>query len=255
MSVETSQDLNGLKAVGHAVGYTLHQMKNYARPGMSTLELDQYGAELLHAFGAVSAPHTDYGFPGCTCISVNEEACHGIPRADRILGEGDLINIDVSAVLDGYYADNGGSFILGEDLQGLEGLVQASADILQKAMVRIRGGVPIRKVGGYIEKLAARRGYRVIKNLCGHGIGRRLHEAPEEIPCFRDRYNRGVFISGSVIALETFIASRGKYVYQLSDGWALAAERGGFVAQHEHTLLVTNEAPVVFTASNGLPWG
>ena len=228
-------------------------MREYARIGMSTLELDEYGYSIMRSFGANPAPKKDYNFPGYTCISVNQEVCHGIPSSQKILKEGDLVNIDVSAELNGYYGDNGGSFILGNDLQQLQPLVDASQEILHLAMAEIKDRVRISDVGGFIEREARKRGFQVIKNLCGHGIGRKLHEAPREIPCFRDRFNRERFRKNSVIALETFISTRARLVYETSDGWTMKTrDNKSFVAQHEHTLIVTEGKPVILTKNNGI---
>ncbi len=252
MSIETKAELQGMEAVGRAVAMTLKSMQEYARPGMSTLELDQYGATILATFGARSAPKKDYNFPGVTCISVNHEICHGIPRATTILREGDLVNIDVSASLNGYYGDNGCSFVLGEDKQHLQPLVDASRSILKLAISEIKSNVRISAIGGLIEREARKRGFRVIKNLCGHGIGRRLHEAPREIPNFKDHFNRGRLRKNMVIALETFISTRGQIAYEQADGWTMQTKDRSFVAQHEHTLVVTDGAPIILTAGNGV---
>jgi methionyl aminopeptidase len=137
--------------VSEAVAYTLREMSQYAQPGMTTKELDEYGAKILADFGAKSAPYLTYGFPGWTCISVDNEFCHGIPTDQRILKEGDLINIDVSAELNGYWADNGGSFVIGKDIHQHQKLVDASKDILQKAIDNIKGGVKISDIGFLME--------------------------------------------------------------------------------------------------------
>jgi len=202
--------------------------------------------------GAGSAPILSYGFPGYTCISINEEAAHGIPSSDKILQEGDLVNIDVSAELNGYWADNGGSFVIGEDIHGHGGLVDASKEILRKAIYSIAGGVRISEIGKLIESEAKKAGYTVIKNLTGHGIGRSLHEAPHEIANYCDRYNTTRFKKNSVVAIETFISTRSTMVNTQPDGWTLRGNKGGFVAQHEHTIMVTGDEPVVFTAQNGI---
>lgn len=251
MIVRTEEEYQGILRANDVVGRVLKEMKAQARPGMSTLELDQIGYQLLEQSGAKSAPKVDYDFPGHTCISLNHEACHGIPRADRVLKEGDLVNIDVSAALDGYYGDNGSSFILGEDLQNLQPLVDASLDILLLALQKIKPGIRIAAVGEYIEKLANQRKFKVVKNICGHGIGRRLHEEPTEIPCYRDRYNQERFRKNSVIAVETFISTKAKFVHEAADGWTLLPKDDSFVAQHEHTVIVREKGVEILTASNG----
>lgn len=252
MSIDTQVDFIGIKEAGQAVAIVLKKMQDYAQPGMSTKELDEYGFAILKSFGANPAPKKDYNFPGYTCISLNHEVCHGIPSSTTILQEGDLVNIDVSAELNGYYGDNGGSFILGRDYRNLEPLVEASKTILFAAIDKIKTRVKIADIGGLIEKEARKRGFAVIKNICGHGIGRKLHEAPKEIPCYRDRLIRTRFKKNTVIALETFISTKAKYVYEASDGWTMLTKDKSFVAQHEHTLIVTDGYPIIVTKENGI---
>lgn len=252
MSITTEGEKIGMQQASNAVALTLKKMREFAKPGISTKELDEYGGELLAGMGARSAPALTYGFPGYTCISVNEETAHGIPTANKILKEGDLINIDVSAELNGYWADNGGSFVLGEDIHGHGKLVEASKSILKKAINNIKGGVKIADIGRLIETEAKKAGYTVIKNLTGHGIGRSLHEEPHEIANYRDRFNTKRFKKNSVVAIETFISTRSTIADTQADGWTLKGNKGGFVAQHEHTIMVTGDKPVIFTAQNGI---
>jgi methionyl aminopeptidase len=250
MSITSQSDLEGIRQAGEAVGLTLRKMREYASPGMSTRELDAYGATLLKQAGARSAPYITYGFPGHTCISINEEAAHGIPSDKTILKEGDLINIDVSAEVNGYFADNGGSFVLGPDIHNHQPLVDTSKRILSFALQHIKGGVRISDVGRVIETEARRSGFTVIRNLVGHGIGRSLHEEPKEIPCYYDKYNTKRFRKNSVVAIETFISTKASYVYETKNGWTYTTRDGSFIAQHEHTIMVTDAEPVIFTASN-----
>ncbi|MBS1528008.1 MAG: type I methionyl aminopeptidase, partial [Bacteroidetes bacterium] len=202
--------------------------------------------------GARSAPVLTYDFPGHTCISINREIAHGIPTAEKMLREGDLVNIDVSAELDGYWADNGGSFVLGRDIHGHARLVETSKKILKKAISNIKGGVRISEIGRLIETEAKKVGYTVIKNLTGHGVGRSLHEEPHEIANYGDRFNIGRFKKNSVVAIETFISTRSTIAETGADGWTLRGNKGGFVAQHEHTIMVTGGEPLIFTAQNGI---
>lgn len=252
MSIESDKDLLGITRISNVVALTLKGMREYTRAGMSTWELDQYGAGILKKYGARPAPALAYGFPGCTCISVNNEAAHGIPSQKTILKEGDLVNIDVSAELDGYYSDNGGSFVVGPDIRHLDPLVRASKDILYKAIHRVRGGVKVNEIGRIIETEAKKRGFKVIKNLCGHGVGRSLHEEPKEIPNFYDRFNTARFRKNSVVAIETFISTRASYTHAKGDGWTEMTGEGGFVAQHEHTIIVTDKDPVILTKANDI---
>jgi len=252
MSITKEAELTGMKKASEAVALTLKEMCNYAQPGITTKQLDEYGAKLLASFGARSAPYLTYRFPGYTCISVNNEFCHGVPSSKRILQEGDLINIDVSAELNGFYSDNGNSFVLGEDINHHQKLVDASKQILHKAIYNIKGGVRISDIGGLIEAEAKKLGFKVIKNLTGHGVGRSLHEEPSEIANFRDPYNHARFKKNGVVAIETFISTTSTYAETGSDGWTMVGDKGGFMAQHEHTIVVTEGTPIILTEMNGV---
>jgi methionyl aminopeptidase len=252
MLIRTKAELKGIAEAGKAVAVTLKKMREFTKVGISTKELDDYGMEILSSFGAISAPYKDYQFPGCTCISINHEVCHGIPKETTIIKEGDLVNIDVSAALNGFYGDNGGSFIVGKDSQGLQKLVTASQEILHLAIPQIKSGGRISDLGAFIENEAKKRGFTVIRNLCGHGVGKSLHEEPAEIPCFGDKNNKLRFRKNTVIALETFISTKAKQVELLDDKWTFVTKDKSFVAQHEHTLIVTDGKPVILTKANGI---
>ncbi len=250
MSITKESELTGMKRASEAVALTLKEMRNSARPGMTTKRLDDLGGEILNDLGAKSAPRLTYNFPGWTCISVNNEVAHGMPSDKKFIKEGDLINIDVSAELDGFWSDNGGSFVLGIDHNNHQRLVDTSKQILQKAIYNIKGGVRISDIGYLIETEAKKAGYKVIKNLTGHGIGRSLHEDPGAIANYRDKFNFTRFKKNSVVAIETFISTASTTTYTEKDGWTQIGNMGGFVAQQEHTIIVTDEKPIVLTIMN-----
>ncbi|UZR97263.1 type I methionyl aminopeptidase [Chondrinema litorale] len=252
MSIRQPSEMEGMKKVSEVVGIVLREMIKYASPGMTAKALDDFGGLIMKQFGAQSAPQLAYKFPGFTCISVNEEIAHGIPYSSKVLKEGDLVNVDVSAELDGYWADNGCSFVLGEDINNQQHLVNASRDILTKAINNIKGGVRISSIGKLIEDEAKKKGYKVIRNLAGHGVGLSLHEEPEEILNCYDRFNIRRFKKNSVVAIETFISTKSTFALKTRDGWTLVGNKGGFVAQHEHTIVVTDDKPIILTEMNGI---
>ncbi len=251
MLILNNNDLEGIKKISEIVALTLKQMQQYACTGMSTLELDNYGGQILSSYGARSAPRLVYNFPGYSCISINNEICHGIPSS-RIIQEGDLLNIDVSAELNGYWSDNGASMIVGKDIHVQKSLIDASKEILQKAIHNISAGVKISEIGALIEQEAKRRGYKVIKNLAGHGVGGALHEEPDNILNYKDRYDHRRFRKNSVIAIETFINTHSTLAVEAGDSFTLVGNKGGFAAQHEHTILVTDATPIILTSANGI---
>ena len=246
MSISAASDLIGMKKASEAVAITLKQMISYARIGMTTKELDDFGASVMQEFGAISAPKLTYGFPGYTCISINNEFCHGIP-SNRKMQEGDLINIDVSAEVNGFWSDNGSSFVLGNDVHHHQKLVNTSEEILRKAIGSIKGGIRIADIGHLIESQAKQRGFKVIKNLGGHGIGRALHESPADLLNYKDKFDQRRFKKNDVVAIETFISTSSTTVETAQDGWTLIGNRGGFMAQHEHTIVITDSHPIILT--------
>lgn len=246
MTVESEQDLQGLKAIGHIVASTLKQMMAYAEPGMTTRELDDYGQQLLEQQGARSAPQLAYNFPGATCISINEEVAHGIP-GERVIRAGDLVNVDVSAELNGYYGDTGGSFVVPPIDPVKQRLCDSTQLALSKAMQAARAGQPLNQIGRAIEKVARRKGFRVVKNLCSHGVGRSLHEEPKEIPGYFRAEDRRRLHKGQVITIEPFLSTRSVYVIEADDGWTLMAAPGNLSAQYEHSMVITDGAPIILT--------
>lgn len=253
MIIKTEEELEGIKKVSEAVAITLRKMRSYSQIGMSTKEIDEYGKQILEEFGAKSAPFETYGFPGYNCISVNNAFAHGIPSDHVVLKDGDIINIDVSAELNGFWSDNGCSFLIGEDIQGVQHLIDTSRKILLEAISQISGGARIADTGNFIETHARKEGFTVIRNLGGHGVGRSLHEEPDAILNYYDKYDKHRrFRKDSVVAIETFIATQSTIANTAADGWTFIGNKGGFVAQHEHTILVTSGKPIILTAENGI---
>ncbi len=242
----SNEEIEKLRRIGAVVAKTLEEMERHLEPGITTLELDEIGREVLLDHGAQSAPELVYDFPGATCISVNERAAHGIP-GDLVVEAGDLVNIDVSAELDGFFADSGASFGVAPIDDEKQKLLDTTKEALEKAMSMARHGRPIKMIGRLVEGLARDRGYTVIRNLGGHGIGRELHKKPSFIPHFFDRREKRKFREGQVLTLEPFLAMGARRVEEMDDGWTLRTENRGLVAQFEHTMIITRQEPIVLT--------
>lgn len=246
MTIETEDDVTALKHIGRIVSFVLQEMLDAAEPGMTTRELDSLGAQLLEQHGARSAPQLTYNFPGATCISINEEAAHGIP-GERVIRAGDVLNIDVSAELAGYFADTGGTKVVPPTNPQKTRLCHATRTALAQAMKQARAGKPLNGIGSAIQLTAKTYGFRVIENLGSHGVGRALHEAPEQIPGYFDPTDRRMLKEGMVITIEPFLSTRSRRVTEADDGWTLLGVRGNLSAQYEHTMIITRGAPIVVT--------
>jgi methionyl aminopeptidase len=246
MSISSEKDLDGLRKIGKVVARCLQLMQSKLEPGITTGELDAIGGAFLASHGARSAPKITYNFPGNTCISVNEEAAHGIPGA-KIIRAGDLVNIDVSAELDGYFADTGGSAIVPPESKLHLQICAVARRALQNAMHEARAGAKLNRIGLAIETEAVKHGLTVIENIGSHGVGRALHEEPGFIAGYYDRKDRRVLREHQVITIEPFISSGAREVFDSGDGWTLVTNPRTFTAQYEHTLVITKGKPLILT--------
>jgi methionyl aminopeptidase len=239
MTIETKQDIEELKTIGKIVADTLKLM-------MKEAKLDEIGKKHLDSFGARSAPNLTYNFPGTTCISLNEDIAHGLPN-ETVLKDGDLVNIDVSAELNGYFADTGGSFVVGKSSEIQKKVMKATREALNAAVSVVKAGTPINQIGKQIEKVARKHQLKVIKNLGSHGVGRALHEEPEFIAGFYDPSDRRILQEGQVITIEPFLSTKTEFIKEAKDGWTLFGERGNIAAQYEHTMIITKSGAIVVT--------
>lgn len=246
MTIETEDDVAALKRIGRIVSSVLQQMLDAAEPGMTTRELDSLGERLLDGHGARSAPRLSYDFPGATCISLNEEAAHGIP-GDRVIRPGDVLNVDVSAELGGYFADTGGTRVVPPTSPQKTRLCHATRTALEQAMKQARAGQPLNGIGAAIERTARTYGFKIIENLSSHGVGRALHEEPENIAGYFDPADRRLLAEGMVITIEPFLSTKSRVVTETADGWTLVGVKGNLSAQYEHTMIITRGDPIVVT--------
>ncbi|MGH3145375.1 MAG: type I methionyl aminopeptidase [Rubrobacter sp.] len=247
MTIESDRDLAGLRAVGRVVALALGEMKAALKPGMTTAELDAVGAAVFDRYGARSAPRLAYGFPGVNLISVNDEAVHGIPGA-RVVRAGDLVKIDVTAEMGGYVADAAVTVALPPGPSVNEELRDCAELAFERAASVARAGRPVNKIGRAVETLVRRRGFVVMTDLNGHGVGREIHEPPT-IPNFFDRRLKCPLTEGLVITIEPIITTGSGRTVEGPDGWTISTADGSPAAHHEHTLVITKGSPIVLTAA------
>ena len=246
MTADSQKDIDALKAIGRICAETLRRMQGAVRAGMTTRELDDIGRAFLEAEGARSAPQAMYNFPGATCISVSPVIAHGIPN-EHVLREGELIHIDVSAELNGYFADTGASLVVAKTERHFDKLLEATKSALKKALHAATAGKPLNEISRAVQNEARKRGYNVIYDLTGHGIGRKLHEAPSEILNYYNPADRRLLTEGLVLAIEPFLTPGIGRTTQERDGWSLRTADKTMAAQFEHTIIVTKNEPIILT--------
>jgi methionyl aminopeptidase len=246
MSIGSERDLAGLRAAGRAVAEALEEMRHAVRPGVTTRELDEVGAAVFARHGARSAPQLVYGFPGVNCISVNEEAVHGIP-SERTLRDGDVVTLDATAELGGYMADAAITVAVGEAGAETVALVETAERALLRALRLVRAGVRLNALGRAIQAEVEGAGFNVIPALSGHGIGETIHEPPV-VANYYDAYDTTVLTEGLVLTIEPVVAAGGGDVVVEEDGWTVVTADRSPVAHAEHTVVVTRTEPLVLTA-------
>lgn len=246
MSIDNEVQFEKMKEIGSIVANCLEYLKSEAKEGITTSELDYLAGKFLEKFGAISAPNSEYNFPGHVCFSYEHEVAHGIP-SNQVLRNGDLLNIDVSASKDGFFADNGESFVIGNIKNKKRGLCKHVNVVLKLALDQVRTGVKLNKVGLAIEQYAKKNKLSVIRDLGGHGVGLSLHEEPSFIGSFCDPKDKRVFTENLVVAIEPFLSNGANHIEESSDGWTLYHNKF-YSVQKEHTVMVRRGKPYVFTS-------
>ena len=246
MIVQTNEELEALKKIGRICAEIREAMKAATKPGVTTKELDEIAGRMFEEAGAVSGPKGEYDFPGYTCISVNHEVAHGIPGS-KVINTGDIVNIDVSGSLNGYFADTGISFVVGEGYPDKEKLCTVAKSSFERAMTKVKAGSKLNQIGKAVEREARENGLTVIMNLTGHGVGRSLHEKPDHVLNYYDAWDATIMKEGMVLAVEPFISAKAEHIVEAGDGWTFITPDQSLVAQIEHTIVVTKDKPIILT--------
>ncbi|HEX6913042.1 MAG TPA: type I methionyl aminopeptidase [Longimicrobium sp.] len=247
MSIENQKDLEGLKKAGRIVRMILRAMEKALRPGVTTGDLDDVAGKVMREQGARSAPAMVYGFPAQVLISVNDEVVHGIPGS-RVIQPGDLVKLDVTIEKDGYMADAATTVAVPVASERAQRLAACARAAFARAMEVARVGNRVNDIGRAVDDEVRRRGFRVLRDLNGHGIGRTIHEEPS-IPNYYDPRLTRPLTEGLVITVEPIIGeTTGKWV-DGGDGWTVRTADGGLAAHYEHTLVITRGKPILLTAA------
>ena len=249
MSVDTPEELEGLRRVGRVVAETIAAVRAAAVPGVTTAELDAVAEAVFDRHGARSGPILTYGYPGSICLSVDDEIVHGIPGS-RVLREGQLLTIDVAAELDGFHADAATTISIGEPSEQAERLLAAGRSALAAGIRAARPGATLRDVGAAIEASVEGDGFHVARELTGHGIGREMHEPPTVFnwPAPFDEASERLS-EGLVFTIEPMITTGEPRFAAASDGWTIRSLDGARSTHEEHTVMVRRGGALVLTGA------
>ena len=247
MSIESNADWTGLREVARVTRLVLDALEAQVRGGITTAEMDDVAAALVMQHGARSAPAVVYNFPRTVLISVNDEIVHGVPGPRR-LAAGDLVKLDVTLEKDGYVADAARTMIVDRGSDVARRLARCAADAFDAALRVAKAGACVNQIGRAVQREVLRQGFSVIHGLAGHGVGRTIHEWPTVANQY-DPFQKDVLTEGLVLTIEPMISAGSPHPVQDADGWTIRTQDGSLSAHHEHTIVITRDAPIILTAA------
>jgi len=248
MNKNYSEKFTKMKVAGKLAAQTLDMITEYIKPGISTKKIDQLGYEFIRDNGGYSAPLYYRGFNKSLCTSINHVVCHGIP-SDRILDDGDILNIDVTAIVEDYHGDTSRMFCIGKTSVKANNLINATYEAMMKAINILKPGIKLGDIGYEIQSYVENKGFSVVRDFCGHGVSNIFHESPNVL--HYGKKNTGIDLeSGMTFTIEPMI-NVGKYdVKILDDGWTAVTKDKSLSAQFEHTVGITENGYEIFTKSD-----
>lgn len=247
VTINTAEDIAKMRVAGRLAAEVLEMIGDYVKPGVSTGELDRICHDyIVNEQKAIPAPLNYNGFPKSTCTSVNQVICHGIPSDEKILKKGDIVNIDITVIKDGYHGDTSKMFMVGDVQPALDRLIRVTQESLYLAIDMVKPGVQLGDIGHAIQTYAESNHYSVVREYCGHGIGKVFHEDPQIL--HYGKPGTGMAIQeGMIFTIEPMINLGSRHNKLLKDGWTVVTKDRKASAQWEHTLLVTADGVEVLT--------
>ncbi|MBL0690450.1 MAG: type I methionyl aminopeptidase [Alphaproteobacteria bacterium] len=246
----TPKDFKKMITSGQLASDLLDYIGTLVRPGISTEEIDRLAHKFTLNHGAKSAPLNYKGFPKSICTSINDVICHGIPSTKDILKDGDVVNIDVTVILKGYYADSSRMFKVGTVSKESSQLIEVCHNAMMSSINHLEPGMPISIVGKIIETIVKPYGYAIVEDFCGHGIGTTFHEDPQVVHYYDKAYDNIILEPGMIFTIEPMLnAGKIKHIFE-DDGWTVRTADGKLSVQWEHTIGITEEGTVIFTENH-----
>ncbi len=246
ISIKSAREIEFMTEAGRILGEVHGVLKDSIKIGMTTLELDRIGEAAIRERGGEPNFLNYNGYPASVCISINDEIVHGIPSADRVFQEGDVVSLDTGVIYKGYHSDAARTYILGEGTQEARDLVRVTEECFFEGMKYAKEGHYLFEISAAIGKHAEKHGYGVVRDLCGHGIGTHLHESPE-IPNFEQTRRGPKLCAGMTLAIEPMINLGTHEVWWLEDDWTVVTKDSAISAHYENTILITKDEPILLT--------
>ncbi len=248
IKVKTQDEINKMRLAGALAAQVLNYIEPFVVAGVSTQHLNDLCATFTQEHGAISAPLNYHGFPKSICTSINNVVCHGIPSPQDILADGDIVNVDITVILDGYHGDTSRTFMVGDVADPVKNLVLRTEKALHRGIDAVRAGKYLYEVGRAIEKYLSKFGYSTVRAYGGHGIGKNFHEDPFVLHHYSQE-NRIRLQEGMIFTIEPMVCIGQNYevITSNSDGWTVTTADGSLNAQFEHTILVTSGAAEILT--------
>lgn len=249
ITIKSDREIELMAEAGRILEIVHNELAKGLRPGMSTLDIDKMGEEIIRSYGCIPS-FLDYnGYPASICVSVNEEVVHGIPSKSRILKDGDIVSLDAGVIYKGYHSDAARTHGIGEISEEAKKLIRVTRECFFEGIKYAKEGNHLFDISGAIGRYAEKHGYGVVRDLCGHGIGTNLHESPE-IPNY-EVSRKGVMLkAGMTLAIEPMINMGGWEVDWLDDDWTVIARDHSLSAHYENTVLITESGPRLLTLTS-----
>lgn len=247
IEIKTPAEIESMRRASRVVAEVLQQLKSRVKPGVTTAELDKFAEQRVRELGAVPAFLGYRGYPATLCVSINEEIVHGIPSPKRVLRDGDIVSLDMGAVIDGFYGDAAVTVAAGEISAPAKKLMDVTRRSLEAALAKVRAGARLGDVSHAVEEYAGEHGMGVVREFTGHGIGRKLHEEPS-IPNFGRAGTGPTLKAGMTLAIEPMLCLGKADVIVKNDGWTAVSADGSLAAHFEHTVAVTEDGCDILSA-------
>lgn len=248
VTIKSAREIELMKEAGRILEIVHDELGKALHPGMTTLDIDRLGEEIIRSYGCEPSFLNYNGYPASICVSVNDEVVHGIPSAKRVLKEGDIVGLDAGVIYKGYHSDAARTHGIGEISKEAKDLIQVTRECFFEGIKFAKEGNHLFEISSAIGRYAEERGYGVVRDLCGHGIGTKLHETPE-IPNYEMNRKGMKLRKGMTLAIEPMINIGGCAVNWLDDDWTVVTRDGSLSAHYENTVLITEDEPILLTLS------